>query len=52
MTLEEKILRVEELARQRRKIDAELLALLGGETRRGRPPAKSEPATTTETPGQ
>ena len=38
MTLEQKLARVEELAQQKRKIDAELLALLGGETRKGRPP--------------
>ena len=38
MTLEQKIERVEELAQQKRRIDAELLALLGGETRKGRPP--------------
>lgn len=47
MTLEQKIERVEELAQQKRRIDAELLALLGGETRKGRPP-KTTPLPQTE----
>lgn len=38
MTLEQKLARVEELAQQKRKIDTELLTLLGGEVRKGRPP--------------
>lgn len=45
MTLEDKLLRLEELTRQKRKIDAELTALLGGEApRRGRrrQPAEGE----------
>lgn len=51
MTLEQKIARVEELARQKRKIDAELLDLLGGETRKGRPP-KIPPVPQTEVGAQ
>jgi hypothetical protein len=45
MTLEQKIARVQELAQQKTKIDAELSVLLGGEVRKGRPPKVPAPPT-------